>query len=88
MNKQTERLISADKLLIDLNEQIDSLNDDLEYANREGEEGWANEISHKIELLSLFVDGILSGRYKPESLKMKGGKVKEGEEVSYPYVSK
>jgi len=62
--------IDANKILNDLNEHIGSLNNDLEYATKEGEESWASEISNKIELLSLFVDGIASGRYKIDPIPL------------------
>jgi len=73
------KLIDADKILNDLNEHIGSLNNDLEYAIKEGEENWASEISNKIELLSLFVDGIASGRYKADPIPLPT--IKQGDEV-------
>jgi hypothetical protein len=66
MNNQV-KLIDGNKILNNLMEYIDTFNDDLEFAIKEGEEDWADEISNKIELLQVFVDGIMSGAYKPDT---------------------
>lgn len=72
MNNQV-KLIDRNKILDNLMECIDTFKDDLGYAIKEGDEDHVNEISNKIELLQLFVDGIMSGSYKPDVPTIKPG---------------
>ncbi|WFB57491.1 hypothetical protein [Paenibacillus sp. BR1-192] len=78
MNNQV-KLIDRNKILSDLMRHIDSLNNDMNYAMHEGEESWAAEISNKIELLQLFVDAIMAGAYKPDTVPT----IKPGDKVKH-----
>lgn len=80
MNNQV-KLIDRNKILNNLMEYIDTFNDDLTYAIKEGDDAHVNEISNKIELLQLFVDGIMSGSYKPDNPHVPT--IKPGDKVKY-----
>lgn len=60
------KLIDADNLLADLKDKKKSLRESLNYAKREGETKWADELREQMQILTLIIDGVERGGYDPD----------------------
>lgn len=73
------KLIDADKLLADLKDKKKSLRESLNFAKREGETKWADELREQMQILTLIIDGVEHGGYDPDPISLPT--IKPGEEA-------
>ncbi|MGG6309810.1 hypothetical protein [Paenibacillus macerans] len=64
------KLIDADKLLMDLKDKKRSLRENLNFAKREGETKWADELREQMQILTLIIDGVEHGGYDPDPINI------------------
>lgn len=74
-----KRLIDADKLLTDLKDKKKSLRESLNFAKREGETKWADELREQMQILTLIIDGIERGGYDTDPIPLPT--IKPGDKV-------
>ncbi|MNW44600.1 hypothetical protein D3C74_218380 [compost metagenome] len=65
-----KRLIDAEKLLTDLRDKKKSLRESLNFAKREGETKWADELREQMQILTLIIDGVERGGYDPDPIPL------------------
>ncbi|MNR93668.1 hypothetical protein D3C72_247260 [compost metagenome] len=75
------RLIDADKILTDLKAKKRELRGSLNFAKQEGETTWADDLREQMEFLTLIIEHIEKGGYKPDPIPLPT--IKPGDSVTH-----